>query len=49
MVKTKSKPGKRTGRPKDELPRVNATPKELAKALLKQRPLRNVEADAKRK
>ena len=39
---------KRTGRTRDKLPHIPATPKELAKELLKQRPLRDVEEDKKR-
>jgi len=38
---------KRTGRPPNELPLLNTTPERLAEELLKQRPLRDVEAEQK--
>ena len=39
---------KRVGRPQKPLPRLNATPEELAKELLKQRPLHDVELEKRR-
>ena len=42
------KPRKR-GRPEQPLPRLNTTPEALAKELLKQRPLREVEAERRQK
>ena len=45
MTKKDRKP--RTGRPKQPLPKLNTTPEALAKELLKQRPLRDVEQERK--
>ena len=38
---------KRIGRPRRELPKLQTTPEALAKTLLKQRPLRDVEQEQK--
>ena len=46
---TKRKHKLRTGRPRRELPKLKATPETLAKELLKQRPLKDVEQEQKGK
>ena len=38
----------RTGRPPEPLPKLNTTPEKLAKELLKQRPLHDVELEKRR-
>ena len=38
---------KRTGRPRQQLPKLQATSETLAKELLKQRPLKDVEQEQK--
>ncbi len=44
-----AKDGKlRTGRPPEPLPKLNTTPENLAKELLKQRPLHDVELEKRR-
>ena len=46
-MKNKKKHKGRTGRPVTLLPKLQATPEALAKELLKQRPLRDVEQEKK--
>lgn len=48
MAGTTQNKRKRTGRPVRVLPKLQTTPEALAKALLKQRPLRDVEQEQKR-
>ena len=45
----KKKDKKPAGRPKKPLPKLNTTPETLAKELLKQRPLHDVELEKRRK
>ncbi len=45
---TKDAKKRRKGRPKTPLPKLNTTPKKLAKELLKQRPLHEVEQEMER-
>ena len=44
---TKKEHKPRTGRPRRELPKLKTTPETLAKELLKQRPLKEVEQEHK--
>ncbi len=46
---TKKEPKPPAGRPPEPLPKLNTTPEKLAKELLKQRPLHNVELEKRRK
>ena len=45
---TKKERKPRTGRPPEPLPKLNTTPEKLAKELLKQRPLHDVEREKRR-